>query len=42
MLMGAKNKVAIPSRFVNEANNYGEVEDCKDEAYRAEIIAEVK
>lgn len=42
MLMGAKNKVAIPSRFVNEANNYSDVEDCKDEAYRAEIIAEVK
>lgn len=42
MLMGARGKVPIPSRFVNEANNYDSVEACDDSAYREEIIAEVE
>lgn len=42
MLMGARKKVPIPSRFVNEANNYDSVEACDDSAYREEIIAEVE
>jgi glycosyltransferase family protein len=42
MRMGAKKKVPIPTRFVNEANNYDEVRDCRDEEYQQQIIAEIK
>lgn len=38
MRVGAKTKVAIPTRFVNEANNYDEVRDCRDEEYSYQII----
>lgn len=38
MRMGAKTKVPISTRFVNEANNYDEVRDCRDEEYSYQII----
>jgi glycosyltransferase family protein len=42
MRMGAKTKVPISTRFVNEANNYDEVSVCKDEEYLKQIVAEIK
>ena len=42
MRMGTKKKVAIPTRFVNEANNYDEVKDCRDKEYQHQIKAEIK
>lgn len=41
MRMGATKKVAIPNRFVNEANNIANVQDVMDEKYKEEVIAEV-
>lgn len=41
MLMGAERKVPIPNRFVNEANNYDQVAECKDENYLKQIVAKV-
>lgn len=41
MLMGATKVVPIPTRFVNEANNYDEVVDCKDKNYLNQIIAKI-
>jgi glycosyltransferase family protein len=42
MRMGAKKKVPIPTRFVNEANNYDAVYECKDDEYLKQIIAEIR
>lgn len=41
MRMGANKKVAIPNRFVNEANNIANVQDVMDQSYKEEIIAEI-
>lgn len=41
MRMGATKKVALNNRFVNEANNYSDVNICNDENYQHEIIAQV-
>lgn len=41
MRMGAKTKVPISTRFVNEANNYDEVRECRDEEYSKQIIAKI-
>lgn len=37
----AKKKIALENRFVNEANNFSQVIDCKDHTYIKQIIATI-
>ena len=40
-LMGAKERVAIPGKFTNEAKDGREFTDCQDEKYLSQIVAKV-
>lgn len=42
MRMGAKDKVPLQNRFVNEANNYDAVAGCDDTEYTKQIIASIE